>query len=91
MRAKPPTVKVISKPKIAQNTSELAQYYLRERGPLHYKEILSLIKKRGWHGSGDDRRDERTVHQALSSTPMFQRRGKRTGIFELAGLGTVKS
>ncbi|MBZ5605990.1 MAG: hypothetical protein LAO79_27140 [Acidobacteriia bacterium] len=80
---KEPHVKLLSKPKINQNTSELAEYYLRTRGALHYKELLRLIKKKGWVGSGDDRRDEKTLHQILSSNVIFRPRGKRSGIFEL--------
>ncbi|GEM_PF-6809454 len=83
MNVKPPAVRLISKPKVNQNTSELCAHYLRTHGRAHINDIIQDIKKRGWQSSGGDYRDYRTIHQALNSNPIFRKVGRRTGQFEL--------
>jgi hypothetical protein len=66
-------------------TADLAEYVIRVHGPsLHINKIIEFMRGEGWEGSGDPRRDYKSVIQNLKDkTKRFRNIGKN--VWELVG------
>jgi hypothetical protein len=68
-------------------TADLAEYVIRVHGPrLHINKIIDGMRAEGWPGSGDPRRDYKSVIQNLKDKiKRFRNIGKN--VWELVGGG----
>lgn len=72
-----PLLKVPSGPKLTMAT--LAEEILLSQDKLHAKDLLALLREKGWVGSGDSQKDIRNIASTLGLKPtVFHNYGKNT-------------
>ncbi len=77
------SARIVAFGKPGEWTADMAEKILKENQPLRIEEIIRLLKKAGWKGSGDDKKDYKNLHTNLSTKPKRFRSVSR-GLFGLA-------
>lgn len=77
------SARIVAFGKPGEWTADMAEEILKKTQPLRIEQIIHLLKKAGWRGSGDDKKDYKNVHTNLSTKPKRFRSVSR-GLFALA-------